>query len=216
MEQSQQQNALPCEARKPSEAKVPNKARRLRIAIDGPAGAGKSTVAREVARISDTHTSIQERCTVRWPFWLWTAKYLSMTFRLWGIWHRQFKLMHVKITEFSGYGSMGRVQVGSGILRPISLWLLAMAKPVRQVLISVQRELARRGGVVMEGRDITSVVMPDAEVKVYLTAGRKERATRRWRELTNKGVAIAFDEVLSEMKQEMQGSGKGLGKTSQG
>lgn len=51
MEQSQQQNALPCEARKPSEAKVPNKARRLRIAIDGPAGAGKSTVAREVARI---------------------------------------------------------------------------------------------------------------------------------------------------------------------
>lgn len=52
----------------------------------------------------------------------------------------------------------------------------------------------------MEGRDITSVVMPDAEIKVFLTADVVERARRRWQEISNKGVTMSFDEVLSEIK----------------
>ncbi len=202
MEQSHQHKALPCKARKPSEAKVPNKAKRLRIAIDGPAGAGKSTVAREVARI------------------------LGYTYLDTGAMYRALAVLasdrKIPLDDFQALGDMASsVQIDAceddGVFRvwidgeevtsrlrnpetDQSVKLLAMAKPVRQVLVSVQRELARRGGVVMEGRDITSVVMPDAEVKVFLTAGLRERATRRWRELANKGVTITFGEVLSEME----------------
>ncbi len=79
--------------------------------------------------------------------------------------------------------------------------LLAMHRPVREVLVEIQRSLAREGGIVMEGRDITSVVLPDAEVKVFLTADVRERARRRWQELQLKGVEIAWDEVLEELIQ---------------
>jgi len=78
---------------------------------------------------------------------------------------------------------------------------LAMARPVREVLVSIQRELAKKGGVVMEGRDIASVVIPDAEVKVFLTADLEERARRRWKEMREKGIDILFDDVLREMKE---------------
>ena len=71
--------------------------------------------------------------------------------------------------------------------------ILAMHRPVREVLVRIQRELAKDGGIVMEGRDITSVVLPDAEVKVFLTADVEERARRRWQELQDKGVEMTFE-----------------------
>jgi cytidylate kinase len=79
--------------------------------------------------------------------------------------------------------------------------LLAMHRPVREVLVKIQRELAASGGIVMEGRDITSVVLPDAEVKVFLTAGVRERARRRWHELQAKGTGVSWEEVLDELKK---------------
>lgn len=82
--------------------------------------------------------------------------------------------------------------------------VLATVTPVRRVLVSIQRELAKPGGVVMEGRDIGSVVMPDADVKVFLTADLTERARRRWQELRMRGIEITWEEVLEELKSRDQ------------
>ena len=72
---------------------------------------------------------------------------------------------------------------------------------VRTELVRWQRELARQGGVVMEGRDIGTVVLPDAEAKVFLTASTAERARRRHRELAGRGVAATLAQVAKEMEE---------------
>jgi cytidylate kinase len=72
---------------------------------------------------------------------------------------------------------------------------------VRQALVRRQQQLGARGGVVMEGRDIGTVVLPDAEVKVFLTASPLERARRRWLELREKGIAVSLEEVLSQQEE---------------
>jgi cytidylate kinase len=66
---------------------------------------------------------------------------------------------------------------------------------VREALVAHQRRLGADGGVVMEGRDIGTVVFPDAEVKVFLTASVEERARRRYRELRDRGVPVSLEEV---------------------
>ncbi len=75
------------------------------------------------------------------------------------------------------------------------------AKPeVRAFLLDMQRELAKRNNVVMDGRDIGTVVLPDADVKIFLTADVKVRAERRLKELLEKGQTVTFEEVLEDMK----------------
>lgn len=76
---------------------------------------------------------------------------------------------------------------------------VSMIRPVREKLVEAQKMLAERSGVVMEGRDIGSVVIPDAEVKVFLTADVEERARRRWKELAARGTYVSFENVLEEM-----------------
>jgi cytidylate kinase len=71
---------------------------------------------------------------------------------------------------------------------------------VRQRMVALQQEMAREGGVVMEGRDIQTVVLPDAEVKVFLVAPGEERARRRYLELQQRGYAADFEAVLAEIK----------------
>ena len=70
---------------------------------------------------------------------------------------------------------------------------------VRAFLLDMQRELARQHDVIMDGRDIGTVVLPDADVKVFLTASPEARARRRWLELREKGVDTSLEEVLSDM-----------------
>ena len=72
---------------------------------------------------------------------------------------------------------------------------------VRQAMMRLQREMACGGGVVMEGRDIGTVVVPDAEVKVFLDADIKERARRRWKELGERGVNVSLEEVERELAE---------------
>jgi CMP/dCMP kinase len=71
---------------------------------------------------------------------------------------------------------------------------------VRDALLDVQRRIARQGRVVMVGRDIGTVVVPDASVKIYLDASPEERAARRSQELTDRGQTVAYDEVLADIK----------------
>lgn len=180
----------------------PASAKKLRIAIDGPAGAGKSTVARKVAGVLG-YTYLDTGAMYRALAVLALDRNMPLDDpQTLG---EMASSVHIDVCEDNG---LFRVWVdGQEVthrLRTLetdrAVKLISMARPVRRVLVDIQREIANRGGVVMEGRDITSVVMPDAEVKVFLTADVAERARRRWDELRKKGVTISFDEVLSEME----------------
>jgi cytidylate kinase len=74
-----------------------------------------------------------------------------------------------------------------------------MRKAVREALVEKQREMGRGGGVVLEGRDIGTVVFPDADVKFYLDAETEERGKRRFKELIEKGIKVNFNETLEEV-----------------
>ncbi|MGH9702073.1 MAG: (d)CMP kinase, partial [Candidatus Acidiferrales bacterium] len=78
---------------------------------------------------------------------------------------------------------------------------VAVIAGVRKVLVAEQRRAGQQGGVVMEGRDIGSVVFPDAELKIYLSASTEVRAQRRWREHQQKGDTITLDRTLEEVRE---------------
>ena len=71
---------------------------------------------------------------------------------------------------------------------------------VRRTLLDIQRDLGREGGVVLEGRDIGTVVFPDAEVKLFLTASAEERARRRVQDLQDRGTVADYGEILSQIR----------------
>ena len=73
--------------------------------------------------------------------------------------------------------------------------------PVRDFLFSLQRDIAAANNCIMDGRDIGTVVLPDAQVKIFLTASPEARAQRRYEELIEKGMDVTFDDVLADMKQ---------------
>jgi cytidylate kinase len=81
---------------------------------------------------------------------------------------------------------------------------IAVTPGVRHVLVAEQRRAGERGGVVMEGRDIGSVVFPDAQLKIFLTASPETRAERRWREHEQKGDAIDLQKTLDEIHERDQ------------
>lgn len=72
---------------------------------------------------------------------------------------------------------------------------------VRAFLLDTQREIAQRTAVIMDGRDIGTVILPHADVKIFLTASDECRAKRRWEELRQKGMEIGYEEVLADMRQ---------------
>jgi cytidylate kinase len=78
---------------------------------------------------------------------------------------------------------------------------IAVNPGVRQVLVAEQRRAGEQGGVVMEGRDIGSVVFPDAQLKIFLTASPETRAERRWREHEQKGDQISLQRTLEEIRE---------------
>ena len=77
---------------------------------------------------------------------------------------------------------------------------VAQLAPVREKMVLLQREMARNGAVVMDGRDIASHVLPEADVKVFLTASIEERAKRRWQEVKDKGYVADLEELKKEIE----------------
>jgi len=168
--------------------------RPITIALDGPAGSGKSTVARAVAdRLSLPHIDTG-------------AMYRAVT----------LKAIEQGIGPHDG-GELRALLDGTDIdLRDGKVFLdgrdvsvevrggpvtasvshVAAHAPVRQWLVERQRRLAGERGGVVEGRDITTVVLPDADFKFFLTAAPRERARRRAAELAAEGVPASVDEVL--------------------
>ena len=169
--------------------------RPITIALDGPAGSGKSTVARAVAeRLSLPHIDTG-------------AMYRAAT----------LKALERGVRTDDGAGLRSLLDVTDIDLRDGKVFLdgrdvsaevragpvtasvsqVAAHAPVRQWMVDRQRRLAGERGGVVEGRDITTVVLPEADFKFFLTAAPRERARRRAAELAAEGVATSVDEVLT-------------------
>lgn len=168
------------------------------IAIDGPAGAGKSTIAKQVAqRLAFIYVDTG-------------AMYRAMAlyFIRLGISAEEEEKINrcVKDADVSiAYGEDGLQQVYlngenvSGLIRTEEVGQMTSATSryaaVREKMVSLQRELAKKASVVMDGRDIGTCVLPGADLKVYMTASSKERAKRRFLELTAKGIPCNIEEI---------------------
>ena len=176
----------------------------INIAIDGPSGAGKSTLARRLAAelnfvYVDTGAMFRT-----------IALYCSRK----GV-DRSDKDAVVALLRSihldMSYGADGEQQMllngenVSGLIRTpeISMYTSAISAypEVRTFLLEQQRELGRTKSILMDGRDIGTVVLPDAPIKIYLTAAAEARAHRRWLELVEKGEKITEEEVLRDVIQ---------------
>jgi len=174
------------------------------IAIDGPAGAGKSTMAKRIAKdlgyvYVDTGAIYR---TVGYYIWLCGIGGRDSD----GV-ARLIDEVNVKI-EYPGDGVQHMILNGKDITEDIRTpeissyaSQVSAHKCVRDYLLETQRELARTHNVVMDGRDIGTVVLPDAQVKIFLTASPEVRAKRRHLELTEKGIKDSYEKVLADMKQ---------------
>jgi cytidylate kinase len=171
------------------------------VTVDGPAGSGKSTVSRLLARRL-SYVYLDTGALYRAVALKVSKAGLSAADRA-GIAALSGET-DIALAELEGTTRIlldGRDV--TEFIRTPEISMLAStvsALPeVRQRLLAVQREAARRGGVVAEGRDMGTVVFPGAEVKFFLTAGAEERARRRWLELRERGHEVLLDEVLRDV-----------------
>lgn len=181
----------------------------ISIAIDGPGGAGKSTISKEIAKrmgIVYVDTGALYRTV---------GYYVQQK----GISVEQAKdydtvtpylcEINIDIKYFDGtqHVLLCGEDLGDKIRRPeISMYASAVSsvKSVREFLLDTQRNIAKNNDVIMDGRDIGTVILPDADVKIFLTASTEARAMRRYRELCEKNLGannekVSYDKVLSEL-----------------
>lgn len=174
----------------------------LQIAIDGPAGAGKSTVAKLVAKqlnlfYVDTGAMYRAIAYTVLKNKTQLEDELSVS--------RIAKITEV-VLDHSDEGTVwcDGENVTQAIRNPEisrAVSTVAAYAGVRERLVELQRREAERGGVVMDGRDIGTHVLPDASLKIFLTATLRERANRRWLELVNAGKNVSFEEVAQDMQK---------------
>ena len=179
-------------------------AKKISIAIDGPAGAGKSTIARRLAKdlgymYVDTGAIYR---TVAYFFDLWGVAPKDID----GI-SRYIDELNVGI-EYDEDGLQHMIMNGMDVTADIRTQeigqkasLVAAHAIVRDMLLDMQRDVAKKYNVVMDGRDIGTVVLPKATVKIFLTASAEVRAKRRCDELLAKGQKANYEQVLKEIQQ---------------
>lgn len=176
--------------------------KKIQIAIDGPASAGKSTVAKLVAKKLNyvyCDTGAMYRATT------WAAKEHGVAFdddvalgKLLGKIQIEFIPAEPEQLVF-----VDGVDVTQAIRTPVitnNVSAVAAQPMVRKALTKRQQMLAQNGGIVMDGRDIGSTVLPDAEVKIFLVASVKERALRRFKENQQKGIMTPLDVLEKEIE----------------
>lgn len=183
---------------------------RLTIAIDGPAGSGKSTVARRVAAMlgylyldsGAMYRAVALKALQRGVSLEHEAQLEALT-----------RDTHIELQaptpEQEARGLKNRVFLdGSEVTEKIrtpdvaqAASQLATIAGVRRVLVAEQQRAGKGGGVVMEGRDIGTVVFPNAALKIFLDASPETRAERRWKEHQEKGESMTLLEVLQEVRE---------------
>lgn len=175
--------------------------KKLIIAIDGPAGSGKSTTAKLVAtKLNYTYidTGAMYRAVtlfaLRNELMGKTNEIIEMANELDIV--LRFVDGETKIT-INGQDVSKEIrsfEVNSNVSE------ISTIEGVRKILVKKQQQMGKDGGVVMEGRDITTVVYPNAEVKIFLTAGIDERAVRRAKEFLEKGTEVPIEKVKENLK----------------
>lgn len=171
----------------------------IRIAIDGPGGAGKSTIAKQVAKALDIDyidTGAMYRAVgyklIRDDVDMYDKDALSA-------------MLDATDIDFSGGRTILDGEDISDRIRTQEISRKASEcsalAPVRAKLVELQKKMGSTKSVIMDGRDIGTVVLKDAELKIYLTASAEERAERRHRELLLKGEDISYEKVLADMQE---------------
>lgn len=172
---------------------------RIRIAVDGPSGAGKSTIAKAVAqRLSIDYIDTG-------------AMYRAVGYKLLqeGVSLENLQKVAEVLERTEIDFSCGNIYLdGENINDKIRTEEISRQASdcsalgiVREKLTEQQQEMGARKSVIMDGRDIGTVVFPDAEYKFYITASAEERANRRYKELLEKGQEVSYEKVLSDIKQ---------------
>ena len=179
-------------------------AKPISIAIDGPAGAGKSTIAKRLAKelgyyYVDTGAIYR---TVAYFFDLWGVSPKDID----GI-SRYIDELNVGI-EYAEDGTQHMIMNGMDVTGDIRTQdisqkasLISAHALVRDMLLDMQRDVAKHHNVIMDGRDIGTVVLPKANVKIFLTASAEVRARRRTDELLAKGQKANYAQILKEIQQ---------------
>ena len=176
---------------------------KLVIALDGPAGAGKTTVAKALSK------------KLNIPYFSTGAMYRALALKCL---QNNLDAKSEKDAEFIANSTKVGLKFEDGEQKVIldgqdvtkllytdtvsqMASQISVHPIIRQKMVELQREVAKEGSVIMDGRDIGSVVLPMANYKFYLDADVEVRANRRFLELTNKGEKVTFEEVLADMKE---------------
>lgn len=173
------------------------------VAIDGPAGAGKSTIAKRLAK--DLGFIYVDTGALYRAIGLHTLRKGVDIHDTEGV----IGLLPEIAVDIQYVGAEQHVFLNgedvNGLIRtePVSMAASAVSAipEVRTFLLETQRRLAREYSVVMDGRDIGTVILPDAECKIFLTASPEVRARRRYDELVAKGVKAVYEDVLADLKR---------------
>ena len=175
----------------------------INIAIDGPAGAGKSTIARKAAEAFgyiDVDTGALYRTValnaLRNGADTKDAAAVIATL--------SSAKVSLRFVDGEQRVFLGEEDVSSAIRQnevSMAASNVSSVPEVRAFLFDLQRDIAKNNNCLMDGRDIGTVVLPDAQIKIYLTASPEARADRRYKELTEKGQTVNYDVILEEIKQ---------------
>lgn len=176
----------------------------MRVAIDGPAGAGKSTIARKVA------------AGLGYLYIDTGAMYRALTFSVLqqglnpemeedvyqALQSLNLKLVPDPLLQGANRVFIGEQEVTSNIREPLvsqNVSAVASHFSIREAMVSLQKDFGRAGNVVMDGRDIGTAVMPDADLKIYLNATVEERAYRRQKELQQQGIKVDYADLICQI-----------------
>lgn len=173
----------------------------INIAIDGPAGAGKSTISKRLAAqlgyiYVDTGALYRAVGLYMLRVGVDIDRADDVSARLDGV---DVKLQYIDGTQ---HVMLCGEDVSDDIRLPevsMTASKVSAIPAVRAFLFDLQRSIAKENNVVMDGRDIGTVVLPDAQIKIFLTASAEERARRRCKELTEKGQNVSYDDVLRDI-----------------
>ena len=181
--------------------------KKLTIAIDGHASTGKSSIAKEIAikygYIYINSGSMYRAVTLfaienkllgllndNIDLFIEKLKDISINFRF----NQNNLISEIFLNNRNVEKEIGSLEVSNYVSK------VAAIPEIRKEMVKLQRNIDRRKGVVMDGRDIGSVVFPNADIKLFLTASDTVRANRRFEEMINNGVSVSYEDVLKNIK----------------
>jgi cytidylate kinase len=181
--------------------------KKIIIAVDGYSSTGKSTTAKAVAKALG-YVYIDTGAMYRGVTYLALEKGLVSTQGveikplMKALRHSKFNFVYKPALGFSELYLDGKNIEDNIRSIDVANWVSEIAKQpeVRTFLVNLQRKMGEEKGVVMDGRDIGTVVFPEAELKIFMTASEEVRAQRRFKELQTKGEKVSFEEVLANIK----------------